>query len=133
VLIVDDFGDAREMYRQYLEFTGYRVAEATSGTEAVRKAGELMPDIILMDLSMPDLDGWQATRLLKSDKRTSQIPVMALTGHALAGHSEGARHAGCDAIVTKPCLPADLVAAIEKMLSTSARKPKRRPRDSTHG
>jgi CheY-like chemotaxis protein len=125
VLLVDDFEDAREMYRQYLEFTGYRVAEAASGKEAVEKATALLPDVILMDLSMPDVDGWEATRILKSDQRTSRIPVMALTGHALAGHSDVARHAGCDAFVTKPCLPADLVRELEKMLETVGRRSKR--------
>jgi CheY-like chemotaxis protein len=78
-----------------------------------------------MDLSMPDVDGWEATRILKSDKRTSRIPVMALTGHALAGHSDVARRAGCDAFVTKPCLPADLVRELEKVLESSERKTKR--------
>jgi CheY-like chemotaxis protein len=125
ILLVDDFDDAREMYRQYLEYSGYRVAEAASGKEAIDKATDLLPDVILMDLSMPDVDGWEATRILKADKRTSRIPVMALTGHALAGHSDVARRAGCDAFVTKPCLPADLVKELEKMLESSERKQKR--------
>jgi CheY-like chemotaxis protein len=125
ILLVDDFEDAREMYRLYLEYTGYRVVEAASGKEAVQKARDLQPDVILMDLSMPDVDGWEATRILKADKLTSGIPVMALTGHALAGHSDVARRAGCDAFVTKPCLPADLVKELEKMLDSSGRKHKR--------
>jgi CheY-like chemotaxis protein len=69
-----------------------------------------------MDLSLPVMDGWEATRRLKADKRTAQIPVVALTGHALAGISEGAKKAGCDAFVTKPCLPEDLVKEIRKIL-----------------
>ena len=85
-----------------------------------------MPDIILMDLSLPVMDGWEATRRLKADKRTASIPVVALTGHALAGISEGARKAGCDAFVTKPCLPEDLVSEIRKILdgqsSTTTKK-----------
>ena len=71
-----------------------------------------MPDIILMDLALPKMDGWEATRRLKSDERTKHIPIVALTGHALAGHAEGARQAGCDSFVTKPCLPDALVAEI---------------------
>jgi CheY-like chemotaxis protein len=117
VLVVEDYQDAREMYGAYLQFSGYRVAEATNGLEAIEKTLELMPDIILMDLALPKMDGWEATRRLKLDDRTKHIPIVALTGHALAGHAEGARLAGCDAFVTKPCLPDALVAEIERMLA----------------
>ena len=117
VLVVEDYQDAREMYVAYLQFSGYRVAEATNGLEAIEKTNELMPDIILMDLALPKMDGWEATRRLKLDERTWHIPIVALTGHALAGHAEGARQAGCDSFVTKPCLPDALVAEIERMLA----------------
>jgi CheY-like chemotaxis protein len=117
VLVVEDYQDAREMYAAYLSFSGYRVAEATNGIEAIEKTIELMPDIILMDLALPRMDGWEATRRLKLDERTRHIPIVALTGHALAGHAEGARQAGCDAFVTKPCLPDALVAEIQRMLA----------------
>jgi CheY-like chemotaxis protein len=120
VLVVEDYQDAREMYAAYLTFSGYRVAEATNGLEAIEKTVELMPDIILMDLALPKMDGWEATRRLKMDERTKHIPIVALTGHALAGHAEGARQAGCDAFVTKPCLPDALVAEIQKMLAARA-------------
>ena len=116
VLVVEDYQDAREMYTAYLQFSGYRVAEATNGVEAIEQAQELMPDIILMDLALPKMDGWEATRRLKNDDRTRNIPIVALTGHALAGHAEGARQAGCDSFVTKPCLPDALVAEIKRML-----------------
>jgi two-component system cell cycle response regulator DivK len=116
VLVVEDYQDAREMYAAYLQFSGFEVAEATNGIEAIEKAQRLMPDIILMDLALPRMDGWEATRRLKSDERTRKIPVVALTGHALAGHAEGARQAGCDAFVTKPCLPDALVAEIRRLL-----------------
>jgi two-component system cell cycle response regulator DivK len=116
VLVVDDYQDAREMYAEYLSFSGFRVVEAATGTEAVEKALALQPDVILMDLSLPGMDGWAATRQLKSDERTKRIPVLALTGHALAGASEGARLAGCDAFVTKPCLPDELVVEVRRML-----------------
>ena len=118
VLVVEDYQDAREMYAAYLQFSGYRVAEATNGFEAIEKTVELLPDIILMDLALPRMDGWEATRRLKMDERTRHIPIVALTGHALAGHAEGARQAGCDSFVTKPCLPDALVAEIQRMLST---------------
>ena len=130
VLLVDDYPDAREMYTEYLEFSGFEVVEAGNGMEALERAIEESPDIILMDLSLPVMDGWEATRRLKADHRTASIPVVALTGHALAGISEGARKAGCDAFVTKPCLPEDLVREIRKILdnlpsASSTRKVRR--------
>ena len=127
VLVVEDYQDAREMYAAYLQFSGYRVAEAANGIEAIEKTLELTPDIILMDLALPKMDGWEATRRLKSDERTKDIPVVALTGHALAGYAESARQAGCDSFVTKPCLPDALVAEIKRMLAARA------PRDPGEG
>jgi CheY-like chemotaxis protein len=117
VLVVEDYQDAREMYAAYLQFSGYRVAEATNGIEAIEQANDLMPDIILMDLALPKMDGWEATRRLKMSEKTRHIPIVALTGHALAGYAEGARQAGCDAFVTKPCLPDALVEEIQRMLA----------------
>jgi CheY-like chemotaxis protein len=117
------------MYTEYLEFSGFEVVEAGNGMEALQRAIDAAPDIILMDLSLPVMDGWEATRRLKADERTASIPVVALTGHALAGISEGARKAGCDAFVTKPCLPEDLVREIRKILDnppSSATKKVRR-------
>jgi CheY-like chemotaxis protein len=83
VLLVDDYPDAREMYSEYLEFCGFEVVEAGNGMEALQRAADENPDIILMDLSLPVMDGWEATRRLKADKPTASIPVVALTGHAL--------------------------------------------------
>jgi two-component system cell cycle response regulator DivK len=116
VLVVDDFADNREMYSEYLSYSGYDVIEAKNGKEAIEAAQARAPDIIIMDLSLPVMDGWEATRRLKADDRTRQIPVVALTGHALAGHSQGAREAGCDSFLAKPCLPDQLVAEIKRML-----------------
>jgi two-component system, cell cycle response regulator DivK len=118
ILVVDDYQDAREMYAEYLQFSGFRVAEARNGNEAVEQAFALKPDLILMDLSLPGMDGWEATRRLKADAATKHIPIVALTGHALAGASEGAKRAGCDSFVTKPCLPDDLVVEVRRMLGT---------------
>jgi len=129
VLLVDDYPDAREMYSEYLEFSGFEVVEAENGMEALQRAIDAAPDIILMDLSLPVMDGWEATRRLKADERTASIPVVALTGHALAGISEGAKKAGCDSFVTKPCLPEDLVKEIRRILdgppSSSIKKARR--------
>jgi two-component system cell cycle response regulator DivK len=118
VLLVDDYPDAREMYTEYLQYSGFEVVEAGNGIEALERAVDAAPDIILMDLSLPVMDGWEATRRLKADQRTASIPVVALTGHALAGISEGAMKAGCDAFVTKPCLPEDLVKEIRRILDS---------------
>jgi CheY-like chemotaxis protein len=130
VLLVDDYPDAREMYSEYLQYSGFEVIEAGNGMEALQRAAETAPDIILMDLSLPVMDGWEATRRLKADPRTAQIPVVALTGHALAGISEGAKKAGCDAFVTKPCLPDELVREIRKVLDSGAHSTARKNRRS---
>ena len=122
ILVVDDYDDAREMYAEYLVFCGFRIAEARNGNEALEQAFALKPDLILMDLSLPGMDGWEATRQLKADDRTKNIPVVALTGHALAGASEGAKRAGCDSFVTKPCLPDDLVVEVRRMLGVSSKQ-----------
>jgi CheY-like chemotaxis protein len=116
VLIVDDFEDNREMYAEYLQFAGYRVDVATNGQEALDRAFEDPPDLIVMDLSLPVLDGWEATRRLKANPKTAQVPVIALTGHALAGHSQGAKDAGCDHFLAKPCLPQALADAVKQIL-----------------
>lgn len=117
VLIVDDFEDNRAMYAEFLRYSGFEVIEASNGLEAIEKATASVPDVIVMDLSLPVLDGWEATRRLKNDDRTRHVPVIALTGHALEGHSQGAREAGCDGFLAKPCLPETLLETIEKMLS----------------
>ena len=116
VLLVDDYPDAREMYAEYLEFSGFEIVQAGNGVEAIDRAHDSHPDVILMDLSLPVMDGWEATRRLKADDETKQIPVLAVTGHALTGVSNDAKNAGCDGFITKPCLPEDLVTEIRKVL-----------------
>jgi len=118
VLVVDDFRDGREMYAEYLSHAGFRVAEAEDGEEAVAKAQALLPDVVLMDLSLPGMDGWEATRILKADPRTRHIRVIALTAHALASYAESAIAAGCDGVVTKPCLPPELAAEVRRQLAS---------------
>jgi len=120
ILVVDDFEDNREIYAQFLRFSGYRVAEAVDGLDALAKAADLRPDLIVMDLSLPRLDGWEATRQLKNDPVTRAIPVVALTGHALDGLEDRARVSGCDSFVTKPCIPADLEAEIRRVLAVTS-------------
>ena len=132
VLVVDDYPDAREMYAEYLKYSGFDVIEAGNGREALDRALDSAPDIILMDLSLPVMDGWEATRRLKADKLTAGIPIVALTGHALAGILEGAKNAGCDAFVTKPCLPEDLVKEIQRVLSGTTTAPKKARRSGKY-
>jgi two-component system, cell cycle response regulator DivK len=119
VLLVDDYPDNRDIYVQFLTYSGLRVEEAENGHQALEKAFTLRPDVIVMDLSLPGLDGWEATRRLKRDPRTREIPVIALTGHALAGHSKGALDAGCDLFITKPCLPERLLEEIRAILAAA--------------
>ena len=117
VLIVDDYSLTREMYRMILEHSGFEVVEAADGVEALLCVRDTAPDLILMDLSMPLMDGWEATRHLKSDSRTAGIPIVVLTAHTDDHTAEEARRAGCLALVTKPCLPVDLVREIRHFLS----------------
>ncbi len=114
VLVVDDFEDNRAMYVEYLQFQGFRVAEAVNGEEAVDRATKLQPALVVMDLSLPVMDGWEATRRLKANPKTKDIVVIALTGHAEASHAKKALDAGCDDFVAKPCLPDQLVARIRQ-------------------
>ena len=116
VLIVDDVQDNRTIYVLFLRFSGFRVVEAENGEEALAKATSLLPDIIVMDLSLPVMDGWEATRRLRRDPRTQKIPVIVLTGHALPEHAQAAREAGCDVVITKPCLPDQLMETIRRIL-----------------
>ncbi len=125
VLLAEDFEDARELYRDYLEFSGFSVETAANGREAIDQAVALQPDIILMDASMPVLDGWQATRELKTNPTTRHIPILALTAHAFDDARQEAKDVGCDGFVTKPCLPDDLVSQIRRFLETGKKKAKR--------
>ena len=125
VLLAEDFEDARELYRDYLEFSGFAVETATNGREAIDQAIALQPDLILMDASMPVLDGWQATRELKANPATRHIPILALTAHAFDDARREAKSVGCDGFVTKPCLPDDLVDRVRAMLDVGRKKARR--------
>ncbi len=124
VLVVDDYEDNRQMYAELLAYAGYRVTVAKDGAEAIATARQVLPDLIVMDLSLPVVDGWEATRRLKHDDRTRHIPVLALSGHApegLVGHSEGAHEAGCDSFLAKPCSPEALLQRVEELLTRRRR------------
>lgn len=102
VLIVEDNELSRDMLSRRLRRKGYEVLVAVDGAEGITMVKEQKPDIVLMDLSLPDMDGWQATRALKDNKATADIPVIALTAHAMSGDREKALDAGCDDYDTKP-------------------------------
>ncbi|HTQ44345.1 MAG TPA: response regulator [Polyangiaceae bacterium] len=120
VLIVDDFEDNRSMYAEFLRYAGLDVVEARDGAEAIEMARSELPDLIVMDLSLPVIDGWEATRRIKHDPLTREIPIIALTGHALEGHSQGAREAGCEGFLAKPCLPEKLLDTVNEILAKRA-------------
>jgi len=102
VLVVDDSSDGREMLVEYLAFRRFPVAEARSGAEAIDVARRVQPNIILMDLSMPGMDGWEATRRLRADPATGNTIIVAVTAHAFSREQEAARAAGCDVVISKP-------------------------------
>ncbi|HSC27889.1 MAG TPA: response regulator [Vicinamibacterales bacterium] len=120
ILLVEDYDDARDMYKDYLEFSGFRVETARDGEEALAKARFLLPDLILMDLSLPGVDGWEATRTLKTDRATARLIILALSAHPSDLEGDRARTAGCDGFIAKPCLPQDLVEQISRHLKVQA-------------
>jgi CheY-like chemotaxis protein len=126
ILIVDDSPDDREIYSQFLESRGFRSVTAADGETALRLGRDRQPDVIVMDLSLPGLDGWGATRLLKNDRLTAHIPIIACTGHAFGAPVEQALDAGCDAYIVKPCLPDDLLNEIKRHLTRRDRPQRRR-------
>jgi len=128
ILLVEDFADAREMYSEYLQFAGFEVYTAADGFDAIAKAQEHLPDLILMDLSLPRLDGWEATRRLKSDPATAHIIIVALSAHVLSVDGERAQEAGCDGFIAKPCLPAELVEQMSTYFQTERLADHPRPR-----
>jgi CheY-like chemotaxis protein len=119
VLIVEDQAELRRLYAQELSMSGFDVIEAQNGAEAISHTTAREPDVVLMDLSLPVVDGWEATRRLKSDQRTAHIPVVALTAHDGAGELQRATRAGCDWFVPKPCPPNALIAEVRRVLGGS--------------
>jgi CheY-like chemotaxis protein len=119
ILLVEDQSDLRRLYAQQLTMSGFDVVEAADGAEAVRWTSAHSPDVVLMDLSLPVLDGWEATRRLKGDRKTAHIPVVALTAHDGAGDLQQATEAGCDWFVPKPCPPDALIAEVRRVLAGS--------------
>ena len=120
ILLVEDNEMNRDMLSRRLERRGYRVVLAMDGQSGVELAGTEAPDLVLMDMSLPVLDGWEATRRLKADPATAHLPVIALTAHAMSGDRERAIAAGCDDYDTKPIELARLLGKIEALLGAPA-------------
>lgn len=118
ILLVEDNEMNRDMLSRRLERRGYTVVLATDGQQGIDLAHSESPQIILMDMSLPVVDGWEATRRLKADLETQAIPVVALTAHAMSGDREKAMAAGCDDYDTKPVDFARLLGKIESLLTT---------------
>jgi two-component system cell cycle response regulator DivK len=116
ILLVEDNEDNRIVYSTILRHFGYGVIEALNGEDGIRKARTEKPDLILMDISIPVVDGWEATQVLKSDPATKGIPIIALTAHALASDREKAMEVGCDGYLAKPCEPRAVVAEVQRFL-----------------
>ena len=116
ILVVEDQEDNRQILRDLLASAGYRMSEAHNGEAALAAAKAERPDLILMDIQLPLLDGYEVTRRLKADPALSGIPVIAVTSYALSGDEPKARAAGCSAYVTKPYSPRHLLAKIKEYL-----------------
>lgn len=122
VLVVDDVRDNLDLYAEYLAFKGWAVSTAENGHDALELAKKTKLDVIVMDLALPLVDGWEVTRLLKADARTRSVPIVALTGHAEIAHRRRALDAGCDLYVTKPYLPQDLEQALRELLARNKKR-----------
>ena len=116
ILYVEDNEDNIYILKRRLGRLGYEVSIATDGADGIAKANELKPDLILMDLSLPVIDGWEATRRLKAAPETTRIPIIALTSHAMVGEKEKALAAGCDDFDTKPVELQRLLGKIRELL-----------------
>jgi len=116
ILVVEDNQDNREMVVKVLKFNGYQVVEAVDGEEAIEKAKAEDPDLILLDIFLPKMDGYEATRRLKGDTRLRNIPIIALTAHAMKGSMEEALAAGCDGYISKPIDVRELPKQIQHFL-----------------
>ena len=120
VLLVEDNDDNLRIYSTILTYSGYQVIEATDGEAGLAAARTKRPDLILMDVSIPKIDGWEVTRILKADPLTASIPIIALTAHALATDRERANEIGFDGYIPKPAEPRLVLGEVERRLGKPA-------------
>ena len=120
ILVIEDQEDNRAILRDLLTSAGFSVLEAVNGAEGVTKARSELPDLILMDIQMPVMDGYEATRRIKADAATASIPIIAVTSYALSGDEVRAREAGCNGYVAKPFSPRQLLGQVRGFLDKGA-------------
>ena len=116
ILVIEDTEDNRQIIRDLLTSAGYDIVEAVTGEEGVAMAAKHRPDLILMDMQLPVLDGYEATRRIKADPDLKSIPIIVVTSYALSGDEKKARLAGCDAYVAKPFSPRQLLAIVREFV-----------------
>ena len=116
ILVIEDTEDNRRILRDLLTNAGFDVIEASDGEKGVAAAKEQRPDLILMDIQLPVIDGYEATRQIKSDPNSSHIPIVAVTSYALSGDEEKTRRAGCDGYIAKPYSPRQILAMVRDFL-----------------
>jgi two-component system cell cycle response regulator DivK len=117
VLLVEDNPHNRKIFSGMLAHHGFRVLEAETGDRALEQVAVELPDLILMDLSIPGVDGWECTRRIKAAERSRAVPIIALTAHAMRGDEERARAAGCDGYLSKPVSPKKVVEEVRRFLA----------------
>jgi len=117
ILVVEDQPDNRKIIRDVFAPTGYEIIEAENGEEALAAIAKARPDLILMDIQLPIMDGYTATRRIKADPALRSIPVIAVTSYALSGEEKKAREAGCDDYIPKPYSPRELLTKVRQYLS----------------
>ncbi len=122
VLVVDDFADGRELAAELLEFSGYTTAQACDGEEALELVRRLRPDLVILDIGLPRMDGFAVAGHVRSDPRTWAIPIVAITGHATGDVLERALSAGCDRALVKPCEPDQLLRAVRELLAGASER-----------
>jgi two-component system, cell cycle response regulator DivK len=116
ILIIEDTEDNRQILRDLLTAAGYELLEATDGEEGIAMATQHRPDLILMDIQLPQLDGYEATRRIKGDPALKHIPIVAVTSYALSGDEEKTRAAGCDGYIAKPFSPRQLLGKVRELI-----------------
>lgn len=119
VLVVDDMPDGQELLAETLQAAGFRVALAGDGRAALEQAFAVDPSLIVLDLSLPEMDGWEVARQLKRDDRTTHIPILALSAFALPIHRDRALSAGAASFLSKPCAPAELLVEVRRLLENA--------------
>jgi two-component system, cell cycle response regulator DivK len=119
VLLVEDYADTREMYALYFELHGLEVLQAADGLQALAQAHSVKPDLVVLDVCLPQLDGLELTRRLRADPMTAPLPVVALSAHAGSEYRRRALEAGATVALEKPCLPEDLLREIQRLLGTA--------------